>query len=103
MKEKTTLASTILALNKLWEHTSKSTIVENVEKYLCIKYPECKLSYKVKMEKMKEISGSQKDTVYAWLNLSRENVKVPFLKLCKIANALDVDIKDMLKNEMKKF
>lgn len=101
MEEKTTLAAKILSLNKLWEQTSKSTIAENVEEYLYAKFPECKKSYKVKMEKLQEISGSQKNTVYAWVNRSREDVKVPFLKLCKIAKALDVDIQDMLKENNK--
>lgn len=101
MEGKTTLAAKILSLNKLWEQTSKSTIAENVEEYLYAKFPECKKSYKVKMEKLQEISGSQKNTVYAWVNRSREDVKVPFLKLCKIAKALDVDIQDMLKENNK--
>lgn len=97
MKEKKNLAEKILLANKLWEQTSKSNIIENIEEYLYIKYPECKFSYKNKMERLQEISGSQKNTVYAWVNRSREDVKVPFLKLCKIAKALDVDIQDMLK------
>ena len=101
MEEKKTLAARILSANKLWEQTSKATIAENVEQYLYTKFPKCKTSYKVKMEKLQEISGSQKNTVYAWVNRSREDVKVPFLKLCKIAKALDVDIEDMLKENNK--
>lgn len=101
MRERTSLSAEILSLNKLWEQMSKATIAENVEKYLYIKFPECKTSYNSKMEKLQEISGSQKNTVYAWVNRSRKNVKVPFLKLCKIADALDVDIQDLLKeNDM---
>ena len=101
MEEKKSLVARILSANKQWEQTSKATIAENVEKYLYAKFPECKTSYKVKMEKLQEISGSQKNTVYAWVNRSREDVKVPFLKLCKIAKALDVDIEDMLKGNNK--
>ena len=101
MEEKKSLAARILSANKQWEQTSKATIAENVEKYLYAKFPECKTSYKVKMEKLQEISGSQKNTVYAWVNRSREDVKVPFIKLCKIAKALDVDIEDMLKENNK--
>lgn len=101
MEEKKSLAARILSANKQWEQTSKATIAENVEQYLYVKFPECKTSYKVKMEKLQEISGSQKNTVYAWVNRSREDVKVPFIKLCKIAKALDVDIEDMLKENNK--
>lgn len=101
MEEKKSLAARILSANKQWEQTRKATIAENVEQYLYTKFPECKTSYKVKMEKLQEISGSQKNTVYAWVNRSREDVKVPFLKLCKIAKALDVDIEDMLKENNK--
>ena len=101
MEEKKSLAARILSANKQWEQTSKATIAENVEQYLYAKFPECKTSYKVKMEKLQEISGSQKNTVYAWVNRSREDVKVPFLKLCRIAKALDMDIEDMLKENNK--
>ena len=101
MEEKKSLAARILSANKQWEQTSKATIAENVEHYLYAKFPKYKTSYKIKMEKLQEISGSQKNAVYAWVNRSREDVKVPFLKLCKIAKALDVDIEDMLKDNNK--
>lgn len=101
MKEKTNIASEVLKYHALWEQISKATIADNIEKYLCVKYPQCNKSYKAKMEVLVEISGSKKDSVYSWLNRSRENVKVPFLKLCNIAQALDVDIQDLL-NENEK-
>lgn len=87
-------ATEILNINELWETADKITIAENVEYFLCKKFPECK-AYKVKMEKLEEITGSQKDTIYAWINRSRGRVKVPLLKLCKIASTLNVDIKEM--------
>lgn len=96
--EKKNLAARILLLSKQWEQVSKTTIAENVEKLLYAKYPEC-ASYKAKIEKLHEISGSQKNTVHAWLNRSRENVKVPFLKLCRIAKTLEVDVQDLLKEK----
>lgn len=91
---KKNIATEILNINELWDNTDKITIAENVEYFLCMKFPECK-SYKVKMEKLEEITGSQKNAIYAWINRSRERVKVPFLKLCKIASVLNVDIKEM--------
>ena len=91
---KRNIATEILNINELWDNTDKITIAENVEYFLCMKFPECK-SYKVKMEKLEEITGSQKDTIYAWINRSRGRVKVPLLKLCKIAAYLNVDIREM--------
>lgn len=88
------IATEILNINRLWESTDKITIAENVEYFLCSKFPDCS-TYNAKMEKLKEITGSRKDTIYAWINRSRGNVKVPFLKLCKIASELDVDIREM--------
>lgn len=88
------IATEILNVNELWENADKITIAENVEYFLCKKFPECK-AYKVKMEKLEEITGSQKDTIYAWINRSRGRVKVPLLKLCKIASYLNVDIREM--------
>lgn len=88
------VATEILNINELWESTDKITIAENVEYFLCSKFPEC-TTYNVKMEKLEEITGSRRDTIYAWINRSRGNVKVPLLKLCKIASELDVDIREM--------
>lgn len=89
-------ATEVLQFNNQWENTSKSVIADNVEKYLYIKYPECQTSFNAKMEKLKEITKSKQQTVYAWLNRSRENVKVPLLKLCMLAVALDVDVGNFL-------
>lgn len=88
------IATEILNINELWESADKITIAENVEYFLCEKFPEC-VTYNVKMEKLEEITGSRRNTIYAWINRSRGNVKVPLLKLCKIASELDVDIREM--------
>lgn len=92
MKEN--IAKEVLNINDLWENTNKEIITENVEYFLCSKFPECQ-AYKPKMKKLEEITGSKKDTIYAWLNRSRTNVKIPLLKLCKIATDLDVNIEEM--------
>lgn len=96
---KDNIAAQMLTYNNLWEKTDKSVIANNVEKYLYRKHPECSGAFEIKMNKLEEITGSKRQTVYAWLNRSRERVKVPFLKLCVIAIALDVDIADLLKAE----
>ena len=97
MKDK--IAAQILIYNELWEKTDKSVIAGNVEKYLYLKYPECSGAFDTKMNKLEEITGSKRQTIYAWLNRSRGRVKVPLMKLCVIANALDVDITELLKSE----
>ena len=43
-------AAQVLQFNSQWENTNQSVIADNVEKYLYAKYPECKVSYKVKMD-----------------------------------------------------
>ena len=90
-------AAQVLQFNSQWESTNKSIIADNVEKYLYVKYPECRASYSAKMEKLIEITKCKKDAIYSWLNRSRENVKVPLLKLCILAVALDVNVGDLLK------
>lgn len=90
-------AAQVLQFNSQWENTNQSVIADNVEKYLYAKYPECKESYNAKMDKLIDITKSKKDSIYSWLNRSRENVKVPLLKLCMLAVALDVNVGDFLK------
>lgn len=94
MKYSKQFAAQVLQFNSQWENTNQSIIADNVEKYLYEKYPECKVSYNVKMEKLIEITKCKKDAIYSWLNRSRENVKVPLLKLCILAVALDVNVGD---------
>lgn len=91
-------AAQVLQFNSQWENTNQSVIADNVEKYLYAKYPECKESYNAKMDKLIDITKSKKDSIYSWLNRSRENVKVPLLKLCMLAVALDVNVGDFLKS-----
>lgn len=91
-------AAQVLQFNSQWENTNQSIIADNVEKYLYAKYPECKESYNIKMDKLMDITKSKKDSIYSWLNRSRENVKVPLLKLCMLAVALDVNVGDFLKS-----
>lgn len=92
-------AAQILQFNAQWNETDKFTIADNIEKYLYEKFPECKDSYNVKMEKLIEITKSKKDTIYSWLNRGRENVKFPLLKLCMLAVALDVNVEKFLEVE----
>ena len=89
-------ADDVLMLELKWKNTNKDTIVDNLYEYLIRYNPECK-KFDVKIKTLMEISGDKENTVYAWINRSRRKVKIPFLKLCKIASALNVSVEDMLK------
>lgn len=90
------LAAQILELNAKWETIDKIKLAENIENYLAIKFPDC-VTYSTRLDKLVEITGSKRDSVYAWINRGRSNVKAPFLKVCAIAAALDVDIYELLR------
>lgn len=93
--EQFNLAAEVLTIYEIWKNTDKEIIAQNIEHFLTKKFPECK-SCKIKMEKLEEITGSQKQTVYAWINRSRKDVKIPLSKLCMISSYLEVDIKELL-------
>lgn len=86
-------AKNILELNKLWNEADSNTIADNVEDVLV----SCGYdTFTCRMEKLVEITNSSKHAVYAWLNHGRTNVKIPFLKLCMIADELNTDITILL-------
>lgn len=90
-------AKQVLQFNSQWESTNQSIIADNVEKYLYIKFPECLGNWSTKVSVISEMTKSKKDTVYAWLNRGRENVKVPLLKLCMLAVEFDVSVEEFFK------
>ena len=90
------IAERIVEYHTLWNGLNKSVIAENIENYLYMKYPVCMKSSEIKVKKLEEITGAKEHTVYAWLNRSRKDVKVPFLKLCMIAISLNVNLADLL-------
>lgn len=90
----------ILRLNTQWENTDKGVIATNLERYIEEKYPDECQSCDDRMRKLMFITNSKKQTVYSWLNRSRTNVKIPFLKLCVIADYLKMDIESFLQNNV---
>lgn len=60
MKYSKQFAAQVLQFNSQWENTNQSVIADNVEKYLYAKYPECKESYNVKMDKLIDITKSKR-------------------------------------------
>jgi len=102
------IASEILLYNQLWENTDKRYLVSQIEKYMAAAYPECTnhLEHRTSrgaasalISHLMRITDSKKDTVYSWLNISREKVKIPFLKLCMLADALNVELSEFLLKE----
>lgn len=94
------LAENILDLNELWECADKKVITQNVRQLL--KDRGCQ-TFKEEWETLMQITGSAKYAVYAWLNYGREDVKIPFLKLCRIAEYYNVETENLLKGEKNMF
>lgn len=92
------IAKEYLSLTDKWEETNHMVIASNVNKYMIAKYPECKVR-SVMHKKLSEFTGSSTHATYAWMNKSREDVKVPIIKLCMIAEALNIDIQLFLTEE----
>lgn len=90
------LAQEVLSLLEKWSNTDKEIVIENIEVCLYAKYPECAAHWQEKINKIAEITDSKPNTVYAWFNRGRWDVKVPLLKLCAIAIDLDIDIYKLL-------
>lgn len=87
------IADEYLELTSEWSAAKSDTISKNIERYCRKLYPE----YSEFAAKLSSITGSSKHTVYAWVNKSRGNVKVPLAKLCMIAKELNVDVREFLK------
>lgn len=83
----------ILELQKKYAETDKTVIAANVKRMIQAYYPD--KNYSEVVSKLTETP--KKDTVYAWFNLSRKDVKIPFLKLCMIVASMDTTMEEMLK------
>lgn len=83
----------ILELQKKYAETDKSVIAANVKRMIQAHYPDKNYSDVVSVL----TETQKKDTVYAWFNLSRKDVKIPFLKLCMIVASMDTTMEEMLK------
>ncbi len=103
------IANQILYYYECWEKVDKNVLVSQIEKYVSEEYPECKNllehgttrgSSAALMGRIMEMTDSKKDSVYSWINRSRTSVKIPFLKLCKLASALNVELEKFLISEV---
>lgn len=89
-------AKSILMLQNLRDRISKNALIDNIEYYLYKKYPRCEYSFVEKIGTVAELTGDKFETAYAWFNRSRKNAKIPFIKLCRLAAGLNVDVAKLL-------
>lgn len=89
------MAEEILDLNELWNKTDKETIANNVDRVVTMRFPRYDNTERIAW--LMRMTNSGKHTIHAWFNRSRENVKIPLLKLCIIADELNIDVTEFLK------
>jgi hypothetical protein len=83
------IAEEILRLEKQWNEMDSTALTENIKAILISRdYA----AYKDRINILMEITGSSKFAVGAWFNTSRNNVKIPFLKVCQIADFFNIDL-----------
>lgn len=72
-----------------WENADQAVIATNIVSKL---NDMGENTYELRVDALMKCTNTNRDAVCAWLNTSRENVKVPFIKLCMIADYMKVDI-----------
>lgn len=90
------MARNYIELTDLWESIPKSVIADNIERYFGYSMMFRVHKDDTRIKELTSITGATSHTVSAWLNRSRENVKVPLYKLCKIADYLNIDVRQLL-------
>jgi len=93
------MARNYIELTDLWESTPKSVMADNIERYFGYSMMFRGHKDDTRIKELTSITGATNHAVSAWLNRSRENVKVPLYKLCKIADYLDIDVRQLLNTD----
>ena len=96
-------AKNFLDYNDKWKQADSNAITDNVENVL---KDNGFVSLADRIDKLCAITDSANHAVYAWLNHGRENVKIPLLKLCKIAEYFHVELDELIRGKFaytKKF
>lgn len=88
MSERT--AREYIELTRLWEATGKDIVIDNIERL--VGYLKRGNRNSEVINRLMLMTESNRHSVFSWTNRSRENVKIPLLKLCQIADNLDVDV-----------
>ena len=80
-------------LNEMWDKTDSGVITENVVKLLA---EDGYNTFTERWKRLMDITGSTKHAVYAWLNRGRTDIKIPFLKLCLIADTYNIEVSKLI-------
>lgn len=90
-------AKECLQLHEMWENASKETIAANVNALFGYsstanpeRHPASRFNRRTAI--LCALTNTKRYTVLGWFNKCRDEVKVPLLKLCVIADTFDVDI-----------
>ncbi len=90
------VARSYLDLTEVWDRTDKTVVIDNIERVFGDSGTLRKNKDGTRINALSEITNTDKNTVRAWMNQSRTNVKIPLLKLCMIAEALYIDVYTLL-------
>ncbi len=88
------LARDYIEITELWENTDKGFVIDNLERLAGYRIKGNNKT--IKPDELARITNVTSHAVIAWFNRSRENVKIPLLKLCVLADYFNVDIRDFL-------
>ena len=91
-----TIAKEYIDLTEVWDKADKSIVINNIERVFGDSSTLKRNKDGTRINTLSEITNTDKNTVRAWMNQSRSNVKIPLLKLCMIADALHIDIYTLL-------
>lgn len=83
----------VLELYKLWGQTEGAALASHVDKVLS---QNGMTTFNQKMEKLAEITGEDKRDVYTWIVDGKQNVKIPLIQLCMVANFFEMSVKEFL-------
>ena len=92
-----------LELHALYESTPKEVVASNINRifgYYDIERTTSRFNPGNKRTRVLcKITDTCRYTVLGWMNLSREDVRIPLLKLCVIAETFGVNITDLLSSD----
>lgn len=91
-----TVAKNYIDLTEKWENTDKLIVINNLERVFGDADVLKRNKDNTRREVLSKITSVDAQTIRAWMNKSRMNVKIPLLKLCMIAEALKMDVDVLL-------
>lgn len=95
LMEKST-AKTYIDITDMWENTDKSIVCDNIDRIFGDGDMLRRNRDATRIKVLSKITSSNAHSVSSWMNRSRENVKVPLLKLCEIADYLHIKVETLL-------